>query len=147
MFDNLLGHAACTNNKRCVPFMIAENAFGKFYAGERDRHWPGGDLRFGANAFADFARALKDTIEDGSGRTVIERLAVGRFYLTENFGFPEHHRIKPGSNAIQMAHGFGTDPAVEFAVQLRARDAVLVREKGFHSFGHDATVAAGNDVE
>ena len=63
--DDLLGDGACADDKRGVAGEFAEDAFGKFDSGGGDGHGTHAELRFGANALADFERALEKAISTG----------------------------------------------------------------------------------
>ena len=60
--DDSLGDSACTDDEGGVAGEFAEDAFGEFYTGGGHGHGAHTELRFGANALANFERALEEPI-------------------------------------------------------------------------------------
>jgi hypothetical protein len=97
--DNSFADSTGAQDERGAFAEFAEDAFGKSDSSGRDRHWAGAEFGFGADAFANFKRTLKKSIEDGASGAVFVSDAVGIANLAEDFGFAEHHGIEAGGDA------------------------------------------------
>ena len=82
---------------------FAEDALRQLYSRGSDRHRPGAKLGLVAHALTDFERALKHPVQHRTGRALFVRKAVRFADLAQDFGFAEHHRIKAGGYAKQVA--------------------------------------------
>ena len=108
---SLIMPAPRTRAVRSLQF--AEDALGEFDSSGRDGHGASAEFGFGADAFADFERALEKAIEYRAGGTVFVSDAIGFANLAEDFGFAEHHGIETGSDAKQMANGVAIVVVIE----------------------------------
>ena len=113
--DDLLGDGACADDERGVAGEFAEDALGEFYAGGGDGHGAHAELRFGADALADFERALEKAIENGAGCALFVRGFVGVAHLAEDFGFAEEHGVESGGDAEEMTDGVAVVVVIERA--------------------------------
>ena len=154
--DDLLADGACAENERGVPGEFAEDALGEFYAGGGDGHGARAEFGFGADALADFERALEQTIEDGAGGALFVGEAIGFADLAEDFGFAEEHGVEPGGDAEKMADGVAIVVMIERAGENVGADGVkFAEERGepgeavVRRFGRNAVdfaaIAGGED--
>ena len=127
--DDSFRDGACANDEGGVSGELAEDALGEFYSCGSDRHWTHAELRFGANALADFERSLKKAIENGAGRALFMRGFVGVAHLAEDFGFAKEHGIESGRDAEEMADGVAVVMVIERADENFAADGMEFAEE------------------
>jgi hypothetical protein len=147
MLHHLFRHSASTQNQGRVSFQISEDSLGKLHSGKRNRHGTRANLSFRSDAFPNFDRALKNSVQNGAGGALIERLSVGRAELAQDFSFAKHHRIDPRGNAIQMAHRVGACPPVQSPVQVPSLNLVEIRKKLLHGVRKAFAYFAGDSIE
>ncbi len=147
MLHHLLGHGARADNKRRASFEIPEDTLGKFYARQGDGHRSRADLGLRAHPLPHLERALECAIQQRPGRAIFERLTIGAAKLPQNFRLAQQHGIEPGGDAEEMAQCVRHRPAIDAAVDFRARDSVIRREKFFESFRDWRASLVGNAVQ
>src|SRR6187397_286589 len=103
--NDLFADGAGAENKSSALTQSAEDALGQFHSRRSGGHWPGAKFGFVAHPLTDFEGALKHPVQNGTGRARFVRKAVRFADLAQDFGFAEHHRIKAGGYAKQMADG------------------------------------------
>ena len=103
--DDLFADGAGAEDESGALGELAEDALGELYAGGGDGHGAGAEFRFGADALADFERALKQAIEDRAGGALFVGEAIGFADLAEDFGFAEQHGVESAGDAEEMANG------------------------------------------
>src|SRR5438270_11109075 len=135
MRDHLLARRARAQNQSGVRPQAAENTLGQFDTGESHGHRTRADLRFSANALADFERALEHTVEYRPRAAMIHRDSVSVAYLAENLGFAKHHGIQAGGHAEEMPHRVAAVPAIEATVQPGRLDFMEGRQEKLHGSG------------
>ena len=96
-------HLARPQNKDAGAGKVPENLFRQLHCHGSHGGCPGMNLAFRPHFFTDSKGFLKGFVGAGRSYPGIQGRLVSRFYLAEDFRFPQHHGIQAAQHAAQMA--------------------------------------------
>src|SRR5207244_2502412 len=109
-----------------------------------DRYRATRDFSVGSNLLGHSKRALKQSMQNRSGRPSCARGFVGLLYLAKNFRLAHDHGIDSGSDSEQMLHAFHIFVAIERRRLVVRKILVdLARETAGDFFSRDALLRCG----
>ena len=126
MLHDKFDGAASANHQRAGLVNIGEYLLRKGDRSERDRDRVLSDRGFGAHLFRGGEHIFKYAVQFAANRCGFLRHRVGRFDLTENLRFAQHHRIESAGHPHHVTHGGFVSMTVNGGFELAHRQAMEI---------------------
>src|SRR5579875_340967 len=121
MSQSQLAHLASADDQDRLIIQMVEYLLDIIDGSAGDGNMAACDAGLGADAASHSAGMTKQGVQQRANAVVADGLFVSSFDLTGNLPFADDHTVETGSDAEQVAYGFGLAMNVQMGAHIRDR--------------------------